>query len=98
MTAGQIVRAMRNNITRGGCRKRFMMSFKGVLAMNGAGKTGTWALFAVLLALCPITGLRAQDSGTIRGRVVDSTTQQPIAGAQVQVSGSNRAVTTDASG
>src|SRR4051812_37234574 len=75
-----------------------MMSFKGVLAMNSAGKTGMWALFAVLLALCPISVLRAQDSGTIRGRVVDSTTQQPIAGAQVQVTGSNRGVTTDASG
>ena len=49
-----------------------------------AGLVGTWA-GVLLLSAVPVM-LQAQ-TGTVTGRVVDSTTQQGIVGANVQVVG-----------
>ncbi len=53
---------------------------------------------AALLAAVPSQRAAAQVSGVVRGVVSDSTTHQPIAGAQVRIVGSDRAASTDAAG
>ena len=60
----------------------------------------SWKLFAiaVILAAMPLRDAAAQGVGILRGVVLDSVSQQPVAGAQVQLVGTNRAVATDASG
>jgi TonB-linked SusC/RagA family outer membrane protein len=45
-----------------------------------------------------VASAAAQESGVIRGTVTDSTTHQPIAGAQVQIVGTDRTAVADASG
>lgn len=58
-----------------------------------------WRFLAVAaVALLPLRAAHAQGTGALRGTVVDSTTQQPIGGAQVQLVGTNRVTFTDASG
>ena len=61
-------------------------------------KIGWKFLVVVAVALLPLRAAYAQGTGTLRGTVVDSTTQQPIGGAQVQLVGTNRTTFTDASG
>jgi TonB-linked SusC/RagA family outer membrane protein len=61
-------------------------------------KIGWKFLVVAAVALLPLRIAHAQGTGTIRGTVVDSTTQQPIGGAQVQLVGTNRTTFTDASG
>ncbi|HJP86663.1 MAG TPA: SusC/RagA family TonB-linked outer membrane protein [Gemmatimonadaceae bacterium] len=61
-------------------------------------KIGWKFLVFVAVALLPLRIAQAQGTGTLRGTVVDSTTQQPIGGAQVQLVGTNRVTYTDASG
>ncbi|HJQ12823.1 MAG TPA: TonB-dependent receptor [Gemmatimonadaceae bacterium] len=61
-------------------------------------KIGWKFLVVVAVALLPLRAAHAQGTGTIRGTVVDSTTQAPIGGAQVQLVGTNRVAFTDASG
>ena len=46
-----------------------------------------WVVAALLIGTALGNPLRAQGTGSISGRVVDSTTQQPVANAQVQVVG-----------
>ena len=46
-----------------------------------------WAVAALLIGTALGSPLRAQGTGSISGRVVDSTTQQPVANAQLQVVG-----------
>src|SRR6185503_16830989 len=46
-----------------------------------------WVVAALLIGTALGTPLRAQGTGSVSGRVVDSTTQQPVANAQVQVVG-----------
>ena len=60
----------------------------------------SWKLFAIaaILAAMPLREAAAQGVGVLRGVVLDSVSQQPVAGAQVQLVGTNRAVATDASG
>jgi TonB-linked SusC/RagA family outer membrane protein len=53
---------------------------------------------AVVLAVIPARQVVAQGTGTVRGVVIDSVSQQPVPGAQVLLVGSNRTVSTDASG
>jgi TonB-linked SusC/RagA family outer membrane protein len=59
-----------------------------------------WKLLvmAAILAAIPLRHATAQGVGVLRGVVLDSISQQPIAGAQVQLVGTNRGVSTDASG
>ena len=54
-------------------------------------------LAAFAIAVVP-AGLAAQGDGTISGRVVDQTTQAPIADAQIVVVGTQRGAQTDAQG
>ncbi|HKR07968.1 MAG TPA: SusC/RagA family TonB-linked outer membrane protein [Gemmatimonadaceae bacterium] len=61
-------------------------------------KIGWKFLVVAAVALLPLRTARAQGTGTLRGTVVDSTTQQPVGGAQVQLVGTNRVTFTDASG
>src|SRR5256714_3255476 len=61
-------------------------------------KIGWKFLVVVAAALLPLRTAHAQGTGTLRGTVVDSTTQQPVGGAQVQLVGTNRVTFTDASG
>ena len=61
-------------------------------------KIGWKFLVVAAVALLPLRTAQAQGTGTIRGTVVDSTTQQPVGGAQVQLVGTNRTTFTDASG
>src|SRR6476620_6461439 len=46
-----------------------------------------WVVAALLIGTALGSPLRAQGTGSVSGRVVDSTTQQPVANAQVQVVG-----------
>jgi len=59
-----------------------------------------WRLLVVALiaAAMPYQRATAQATGVLRGTVIDSTSQQPVAGAQVQLVGTNRATYTDAAG
>lgn len=59
-----------------------------------------WKLFviAAMAVVLPLRTTSAQSTGTLRGTVVDSTSHQPVPGAQVQLVGSNRSTYTDASG
>jgi TonB-linked SusC/RagA family outer membrane protein len=58
-----------------------------------------WKLFVFLgVLLLPLRAIVAQGTGILRGTVMDSTSQQPVAGAQVLLVGTNRATFTDASG
>jgi TonB-linked SusC/RagA family outer membrane protein len=58
-----------------------------------------WRLLMVLaMVVLPLRAIVAQGTGVLRGTVIDSTSQQPVAGAQVQLVGTNRATYTDASG
>jgi TonB-linked SusC/RagA family outer membrane protein len=61
-------------------------------------KIGWKLLMAIAVFVLPLRIAAAQGSGTVRGTVVDSTSQQPVAGAQVSLVGTNRVTTTDASG
>ncbi|HJQ54164.1 MAG TPA: TonB-dependent receptor [Gemmatimonadaceae bacterium] len=61
-------------------------------------KIGWKLLMAIAVFVLPLRIATAQGSGTVRGTVVDSTSQQPVAGAQVSLVGTNRVTTTDASG
>jgi len=59
-----------------------------------------WKLIviAAMAVLLPLRTAAAQATGTLRGTVVDSTSHQPVPGAQVQLVGTNRSTFTDASG
>jgi TonB-linked SusC/RagA family outer membrane protein len=61
-------------------------------------KIGWKFLVVVAVALLPLQAALAQGTGTLRGTVVDSTTNLPVGGAQVQLVGTNRVTFTDASG
>ncbi|MGH7447773.1 MAG: TonB-dependent receptor plug domain-containing protein [Longimicrobiales bacterium] len=56
------------------------------------------ALVVVMLLLATSDGLRAQATGSIRGRVVEATTNRPLASAQVMLSGTAREGLTNAAG
>ena len=60
----------------------------------------SWKLLAMaaIFAALPLRQITAQGAGVVRGVVLDSVSQQPVAGAQVQLVGTNRSVSTDASG
>jgi len=60
----------------------------------------SWKLLAMaaIFAAVPLRQITAQGAGVVRGVVLDSLSQQPVAGAQVQLVGTNRSVSTDASG
>jgi len=60
----------------------------------------SWKLLAIaaIFAALPLRQITAQGAGVVRGVVLDSVSQQPVAGAQVQLVGTNRSVSTDASG
>jgi len=51
---------------------------------------GVTALALLFLASLPLQLLAAQNTGTITGRVMDSTTQQPLSGVLMQVVGTDR--------
>ncbi len=55
-------------------------------------------MFTVVLLLFPATLLRAQNTGTISGVVVDSLSREPIIGATVVVSGTTRGTSSDLDG
>jgi hypothetical protein len=74
------------------------MSSKGTAKMTRASKAWKTLLVAAICAALPAASATAQDTGVIRGTVTDSTTHQPISGAQVQVVGSDRSAVADASG
>ena len=59
-----------------------------------------WKLIviAAMAVVLPMRTVQAQATGTLRGTVVDSTSHQPVPGAQVQLVGTNRSTFTDASG
>lgn len=59
-----------------------------------------WKLFllALMVSAMPLRRAVAQGTGTVRGTIIDSTSQQPVAGAQVSLVGTNRTTYTDASG
>ena len=61
-------------------------------------KIGWSFLLAISAFALPLRVATAQGTGTLRGTVIDSTSQQPVAGAQVQLVGTNRGTFTDASG
>src|SRR5689334_13776517 len=61
-------------------------------------KIGWKFLVVVAVALLPLQAALAQGTGTLRGTAVDSTTNLPVGGAQVQLVGTNRVTFTDASG
>ena len=61
-------------------------------------KIGWKFLLLAAVALLPLRIAHAQGVGAVRGTVVDSTTRQPVGGAQVQLVGTNRTTFTDASG
>lgn len=60
----------------------------------------SWKLFvmAAIFAAMPLREAAAQGVGVLRGVVLDSVSHQPVAGAQVLLVGTNRGVSTDASG
>jgi TonB-dependent starch-binding outer membrane protein SusC len=60
--------------------------------------SGLRRLLVGALALAFASPAGAQSVGTISGRVIDRSTQQPLASAQVRVSGSTRGAQTDESG
>src|SRR5438045_1939105 len=76
------------------CSKPFQNGGGGMRSL----KIGWKFLVVVAAALLPLRTAHAQGTGTLRGTVVDSTTQQPVGGAQVQLVGTNRVTFTDASG
>ena len=59
-----------------------------------------WKLIviAALAFVLPMRTVAAQATGTLRGTVTDSTSHQPVPGAQVQLVGTNRSTFTDAAG
>ena len=58
-----------------------------------------WKLFLLFAAFAlPLRFAMGQGTGVVRGTIVDSTSQQPVAGAQVLLVGTNRTTLTDASG
>src|SRR3982751_799383 len=61
-------------------------------------KIGWKLLLALAVFTLPLRVGTAQGTGSLRGTVSDSTSQQPVAGAQVQLVGTNRATSTDAAG
>jgi TonB-linked SusC/RagA family outer membrane protein len=61
-------------------------------------KIGWSFLLAIAALALPLRIATAQGSGGVRGTVTDSTSQQPVAGAQVQLVGTNRGTFTDAAG
>src|SRR3954463_539765 len=61
-------------------------------------KIGWNLLLALAVFTLPLRVATAQGTGSVRGTVVDSTSQQPVAGAQVLLVGTNRATSTDAAG
>ena len=58
----------------------------------------SWRIAVALAMVVVPMGASAQARGTITGRVTDQSTQQPVAGAQVMVVGTNARATTDAQG
>ncbi len=66
--------------------------------MKNLGLSFKLLVMAAVLAVVPASMAGAQGLGVVRGVVMDSVSQQPVPGAQVQVAGSNRTVQTDASG
>jgi TonB-linked SusC/RagA family outer membrane protein len=62
------------------------------------GRTALGATMALIALLCAPPPARAQQSGTIAGRVTDQTSQQALTGAQVLLVGTSRRVLTDAQG
>src|SRR3954465_4842841 len=61
-------------------------------------KIGWNLLLALAVFTLPLRVATAQGTGSVRGTVIDSTSQQPVAGAQVQLVGTNRGTFTDAAG
>ena len=59
---------------------------------------GVTALALVFLTSLPLHLLAAQNTGTITGRVMDSTTQQPLSGVTMQVVGTDRRTLTGEDG
>src|SRR3954467_9334405 len=61
-------------------------------------KIGWNLLLALAVFTLPLRVATAQGTGSVRGTVIDSTSPQPVAAAQVQLVGTNRATSTDAAG
>src|SRR3954467_4768322 len=61
-------------------------------------KIGWKLLLAITVFTLPLRIATAQGTGTLRGTVIDSTSQQPVPGAQVWLGGPTRATSTDAAG
>ena len=59
-----------------------------------------WKVFALALLVIalPVRRASAQGTASVRGTVIDSTSQQPVGNAQVSLVGTNRTTYTDASG
>ena len=74
-------------------RVRYTNSRGGTMMRNFSW---CWKLLAVaaIVAATPLRQAAAQGVGVLRGVVRDSVSQQPVAGAQVQLVGTNRAVAT----
>src|SRR6476660_5471965 len=66
--------------------------------MKLSSRTLAMFLSTLILGALPASRAAAQEQGTIRGTVRDSTSGQPIAGAQVQLVGTNRTAVADVSG
>jgi TonB-dependent starch-binding outer membrane protein SusC len=59
---------------------------------------GVAALALLLLASLPLHLLAAQNTGTITGRVMDSTSQQPLSGVRIQVARTDRSTLSSGDG
>jgi TonB-linked SusC/RagA family outer membrane protein len=66
--------------------------------MHLSRRVWSTAMAAVFLAMATPFVAHAQQTGTLRGVVTDSTSRGPVAGAQVTVSGTSRGAISDASG
>lgn len=68
------------------------------LRLDSLLRRATWALCTLLCLSLPLRTVAAQPSGTITGTVVAAGTEQPIAGAQLVVEGSDRRAVADTEG
>lgn len=68
------------------------------MALSTRVRTALGAAAAVVMLGAATLPLAAQANGTIRGRVTDATTQRPLSGAQVSITGVSRSAVTDAQG
>lgn len=68
------------------------------LRLDSLLRRATWALCTLLCLSLPLRTVAAQPSGTITGTVVAAGTEQPIAGAQLVVEGSDRRAVADTDG